>query len=254
MTGPKSKTNSSKRTGIPPRGKKTESKFYEKNAALRYDFLMSLARSLIFLTFVLACCALPSGSAVAAKSVGSPNLDDEADAAAPPENENEMRKSIDIAPPPPVPPGYERKQEYFHKYRQAISAQIGLVYDTKAASDGTDTLSRASVQYMFTTEGRLNFEGGADLLSDGSGAIHVSQRKIYGQSRFRPFIKAGAGVRIVPADQLATFLRHENYQIRAGGGLEHLVRDPYSVRIELELMASSRSQAGTLLVGGVASF
>lgn len=227
-----------------------ESKFYEKMRRMRYDFLMSLARPLVFLTFVLACCALPS-RALAAKALGSPNLDDPADAAAPPENEGEMRKSIDIAPPPPIPPGMERKQEYFHKYRQALTAQLGGVYDTKAKSDGTDMLSRLGAQYMFTTESRLNFEAGADLLSDGSGAIHVAQRKVYGQSRFRPYIKAGVGVRIVPSDQLATFLRHENYQLRLAGGFEHLVRDPYGFRLEAEIMASARSQAGSVLAGAV---
>jgi hypothetical protein len=215
---------------------------------------MSLARSLVFLTFVLACCTLPSVEAHAAKSLGSPNLDEEADAAAKPENEGEIRKSIDISPPPPIPPGYQQKQEYFHKYRQALTAQIGFVYDTKAVSDGTEMLSRLGAQYLFTTESHLNFEGGADLLSDGSGAIHVSQRKIYGQSRFRPYIKAGAGVRIVPADQLATFLRHENYQIRAAAGFEQLFKDPYSYRLEIEAMVSSRSQAGSVLVGLVNSF
>ncbi|MES2962455.1 MAG: hypothetical protein V4760_01100 [Bdellovibrionota bacterium] len=214
---------------------------------------MSFARSLVFLTFVVACCALPAPLR-AAKSLGSPNLDETTDAAGPSENEEEIRKSIDIAPQPAIPLGLERRQEYFHKYRQALTAELGFVYDTKAASSGTDLLSRLGAQYMFTTEKRENYEAGAHLLSDGSGAIHFAQRKVYGQSRFRPFIKAGAGVRIVPADQLATFLKHENYQIRVAGGMEQLVKVPYGVRIETELMVSSRSQAAAVLLGVVSSF
>ncbi|MEK7355200.1 MAG: hypothetical protein AAB250_02035 [Bdellovibrionota bacterium] len=131
---------------------------------------------------------------------------------------------------------------------------MGLVYDTKAESDGTGLLSRVGIQFMFMTESRFNFEGGADLLSDGSGSLQISQRRIWGQSRFRPYIKAGAGVRIVPADQLATFLKHENYQIRGAIGFERLVKDPYGARLELEVMVSTRSQAASLLLGGVWSF
>ena len=211
---------------------------------------MSFARSLVFLTFVLACCAgVPE--ARAAKELGAPNLDDKVESEAPPENEQEMRKSIDIAPPPPLPPGVEHHHEYFHKYRQALSALTGVVVDTK---DTSTYLSRLTAEYLVTTDNRLNFELGADLLSNGDGGISVAQRKIWGQSRFRPYVKAGAGVRVVPSDQLATFLRHENYQIRLGAGLEQLVKDPYGVRIELEAIVSSKSQMGSVMLGGVWSF
>lgn len=214
---------------------------------------MGILRLSVFLTFVLACC-VSLAPAHAAKTLGSPDLDDAENAVDRPENEEEMRRTVDIAPPPPLPDGYEKRQEYFHKYHQALTAHIGLVYDTKAADVGTGMLTRVGAQYLFQTKDRFALEGGADLLTDGSGSIQLAQRKIWGQSRFRPYIKAGAAVRIVPSDQLATFLKHENYQARFAGGFERLVKDPYGARVELELMVSARSQAASLLLGGVWSF
>ena len=211
---------------------------------------MVFRRFFVFPTFVLACCVL-AAPAYAAKSTSAPNLDDTQEATAPPENEKEIRSSIDIAAPPPPRPVSAEEKEYFYRYRSALTFQTGLVYDTRAVNDGTSFLTRLGTQYDFTTEDRRKYEGGADLLSDGSGSLEGFQRFVFGQGRFRPYVKGGLGLRVVPADQLATFLKYENYQLRGAAGLEQLVKDPIGLRVELEAMLSSRSLGLSLLFGGV---
>lgn len=198
----------------------------------------------VFLTFVLLAT-----SAHTAVNDPSPDFND------PPSNEasggivdESLRKSLDIAPAPPAPPVPAERRvrlDYFHKYRKGLSAMVAAVADTKRVQNEEGILTRGTVRYLFHDRDLKAFEGGADLDSDGTGAIHLARRFIYAQTKFRSYEKLGVAVRIDPDDQLGTFLRYQHYQLRGAAGFEYLWREPASYRIELEGSASFHSlQAG----------
>ena len=205
-----------------------------------------VVRNIVSLTFVLthACATL------AAPKTPSPDFNEPPPKYDSPTPESESKiQSLDIAPPPPAVEA-DREPEFFYRYRHAISFHAGFAYDTKSAAEGKPILSRFGAQYLFPVDLK-SYEAGADLLSDGAGVIHASRRWIYTRTKLRPYSKAGVGLRIVPADQLATFLKYDNYQIRGAIGFEEIVNVPTSFRMELEAMASTRSAQVSLLFGGV---
>lgn len=207
-----------------------------------------------FLTFVLVpTCALSLvvGSSISNAAVNDPDPDfvDVEKPVAPlsPEQE-ELRKSLDIAPAPPLPRG-ATQIEYFHKYRRGISLMGGAVIDTKRLQNKESALGRGSIRYLFKDRDLRAYEAGADVDSDGTGAILFTRRWIYSQTKFRPYEKLGLGIRIDPDDQLGTFLRYQHYQLRAGAGFEALISAPTSLRVELEASASFHSIQAALMAG-----
>jgi hypothetical protein len=180
----------------------------------------------------------------------SPDFTDVPPVEAPPSlDHKQIEHSVDITPEPPAPPNAARKLGYFHKYRQGLSALIYGVYDTQVAANGNSPLTRASLLYLFNDESLRAYEGGADLLSDGTGALSIARRWIYSRTRFRPYTKAGVALRIVPSDQLTTVLKLENYQVRGAAGFEHVLRAPISLRFEIEATASIISVQGLVGLG-----
>jgi hypothetical protein len=204
-----------------------------------------------FLTFVLVLCGWFLCGAVALAALADPNPDfvDPPQPEAPTTNDPEaLKNSIDIAPAPPAPPLTDRL-EYFHKYRRGLSALAGPVIDTKRIQNKESALMRGSIRYLFKDRNLKTYEAGADLDSDGTGAILLTRRWIYSQTKFRPYEKLGLGIRIDPDDQLGTFLRYQHYQLRAGAGFEVLIADPASFRLELEGSASFHSLQAALTAG-----
>lgn len=155
--------------------------------------------------------------------------------------QKEFSEATDIAPQPPARPVEARRLGYFHKYRQGLSI-LGLgVADSKQLQDPGGALFRTSLLYLFSDDALRGYEAGAELLSDGTGAISLSRRFIFERTRFRPYTKAGFAIRIDPKDQLATFLRYEHYRLIGAAGFELNLNDPISLRFECGLGASFRS-------------
>lgn len=127
----------------------------------------------------------------------------------------------------------------------------GTALDTKRIKNDESALMRGSLRYLFKDKELRGYEAGADLDSDGTGAILLTRRWIYSQTRFRPYEKLGLGIRIDPDDQLGTFLRYQHYQLRAGAGFEWLISDPASFRMELEGSASFHSLQAAITGGFV---
>jgi hypothetical protein len=206
----------------------------------------------LFPTYVLTLLLAVSHSALAAKDAPAPNLDetanaDNAEGPADPEKE----KSVDIAPAPPPRPS-QHKPEFFYKYRNELSPMMGIAYDTKAIDDErSGTLTVLSMRYHFATDTLAPFEIGAELLSNGSGAFAAQKRYNFSRTSLRPYTAIGAGIRIVPNDEIATLLKYEHYQLRASAGLEYLVYDPASFRIDVTGAITIKSVQVQALLGGV---
>lgn len=215
-----------------------------------------------FLTFVLVPVSMAAGigillmsrTAQSATSDPSPDFTDTAPVEESSDLDPMVKDSVDLTKVPPAPPsGLRAPPEYFYRYRRAITARVGLLYDTKASED-TNTHTLLGVQYLFPGPELKSYEAGADILSDGTGVAHAARRFIYSRTKFRPYTKAGVGVRIVPSDQLATFIRYENYQLRAAAGFEYLFfvyGKEMNVRLETEVTASFRSVQADATIGHV---
>lgn len=217
------------------------------NDALGYNFRMSIRCISLFLTLVLFVTF--AVSSVAHAIPNSPALDFENPSPPPPEatesDDVAKKAAIDITEPPP--PTFERSEaEYFYPYRHALSFRGGAVIDSGNGQAGP--IGLMGVQYLFPISNPLRqIEIGADLLSSSNGSIHAAQRFIHSRARLRPYSKMGLGIKIVPSEQLTTFLKYQNFQIRGATGIERLVYKTTSLRAELELVA------GTVGIQGIAT-
>lgn len=220
---------------------------YLKNRLLRYNFPMRKASTLLFLTFVLlGSIAHGAVNDSLPKIQSSPS---EADQKV--KDEDLKAQTIDVTAPPPGPLRSEQQREYFYPYRKSITVKLGQVFGSKPAKDSSTLWTIGSVEYLFHTPDMKAWEAGADLLSVGVGALHLSRNYIYSRTQLRPYTKIGGGVRIVPEDQLVTFVRFQHYQLRAAAGVEYLTWRKFSSRIEAGALASLEDFQAQLTLGFV---
>ena len=198
-------------------------------------------RVFLFPTFVLACTVAISSAALAAKTSPSPDFDAPEKTQAPESAADAVaRESIDIAKPPPLKAGEGSQREYFYPYRQAMTVRAGQAFSTVSTND-TNTPLLGGIEYELMTEERKTYEAGADLMSDGTGALSLAKRWIYTRSRLRPYTKAGVGLLVRPADGLAALVNFVNFRADGAAGAEYLVRKAQSVRLELEAAISTKA-------------
>jgi hypothetical protein len=216
---------------------------------------MSRLRAFLFLTLVQSTLIIAySHASEAAPTKSTPDMTTTPATEDRSEPLDQKRlETIDITQPSGPPPKIERTVEYFYRYRKAFTARLGAGYDSKAAADGKGNLYDAGISVLLPYQ-LQSYEAGADLFSDGSGLLHAYQRFIHGTGRIRPYSKIGAGVRIVPEDQLATVLRYQHYQLRGGGGIEFMTKEPISARMDFEAALSARGAQALLTVGCVVAW
>ena len=142
---------------------------------------------------------------------------------------------VDIAKPKPLILIHQ-DEDYFYPYSRALSARFGGVFDSQKISDN-GILFLAGVIYLYRHKPNEYYDFGFDVRNDSYGTIHAERRWISGRARTRTYTKVGFGLNLVPNDQLATFLKVKNYQVRTGVGLEKTFINPMSMRYEFELLA-----------------
>lgn len=200
---------------------------------------MRLKAASYLLTFVvLALPAVTPRAALATPRTETSEIEEETAGEVPHASDpldKEIIETIDISPPPKINRQLDRidHSEYFYRYRKSMSPRIGITYDTDVYLEKS-FIYLAGFQYLFPTKDLTSYEGGADLMSDGTGYAHFAQRWFLTRTRFRPYAKAGGAIHIVPRQALTTFLKFENYQIRGAVGAERLIAPPLSLRFEFE--------------------
>lgn len=201
---------------------------------------MGVLRALLFPTFVLIVSLSVPPTSFAAKTTPSPDID------APEENKKivepaplEDRGTVDVIVTPPPKSGIRSEEEYFHPFRHGFSLRAGRVSSSVTTND-TSTPYIGGVQFMFTAPSLRAYEAAADLLSDGTGALHLARRWIYTRTKLRPFTKAGFGILVKPEDALAFLVNFSNYRVHGAAGAEYLLRKSQSLRIELEAAVSMK--------------
>ena len=160
-----------------------------------------------------------------------------------PTAEEEARaQTVHVTPAPPFTPDAANAKDYFFKYRNAVTIRSG-VEDTQNPGPVLGVL------LLYSTRELKSFEAGADLSRDGNGTLHIAVRHLLERERIRWFYKYGTGIRVVASDQLVTFLRLKNWQLRGGGGFEWTLSDPISLRFDLEAILGSEKLSALGTVG-----
>ncbi|MBN8540027.1 MAG: hypothetical protein J0L82_06535 [Deltaproteobacteria bacterium] len=211
---------------------------------------MAMPLSRIWLSLMLIFLAVTSVSmtsvSVAATPPPSPDLTESTDKSPPATPEEiDRARQVELTEPPPIQET-ARESDYFYQYRQGLLVRGGLLLDFNQA----DTLgSDFGFQYRFPFRNSQRLEIGADLLNEGVGILHAARFHFLDDSRMRWFYKYGLGIRIVPAQQLVTFLKLANWQARIGGGLEWTIEDPFSIRLDLESTFSTEKLTAISTIG-----
>ncbi len=214
-----------------------QSKFYKHLTGFRYNFLMFTQRVPLFLTLVLLTSVFITSMGFAAKPPPSPDFDDSKTGTEKNEGkiDDRTRDLIDISPaPPPRPNEALQRREYFYPYRRAITLRGGEIRSS-VERNGTKTPKMTGIQVLYTTLEQESYEASADLLTDGSGVLQFGPRYIFSRSEFRPYASVSGRILVNPADGLALFVNFASFQVAGAAGIEYLVHEAQSLRLQGEV-------------------
>lgn len=135
----------------------------------------------------------------------------------------------------------------YYPYQQALTFRYGQAGDL-SSSKFNDNMT--GFQYLFPKFLSPKLEAGADLHDGGKGHIHAGARWIaWERSYFRPSAKVGLDHLVDSSENLATFAKIENLYVRATATLEYVMWNPYSVRLEGEILVSTKTAIGEVTLG-----
>lgn len=141
------------------------------------------------------------------------------------------------------PPGELR----YYPYQQALTFRTG--YESDFPKIGVDDWV-LGFQYMFPKFLSPRLEAGADLHREGNGHLHVGVRWIHNEkSYFRPSAKLAFDHMTESKYGFATLSKFENYYLRGGGTLEYVAWNPYSIRLDNEVIVNFEKFRFLLLIG-----
>jgi hypothetical protein len=165
--------------------------------------------------------------------------------------EIDRAKQIEITTPPPVRLRTDRSRNYFYHYRQALSFHGGLSSNIESFNSASSTMG---FQYRFSLTQGNRVEVGADLLTSGTGLIHASRFHFLDDDRFRFFYKYGLEVRVIPSEELVTFLKLVNWRARLASGFEWNTWDSIGLRLDLEAHIGTSDRTLVAIAGLAYSF
>lgn len=164
--------------------------------------------------------------------------------------ESPSNENLSIAEPPALgasdnlpkvsDPGY-------YAYRQALTMRAGQAMETSEEDSGGNVLG---FQYLFPKFLSPKLEAGADVHEHGYGHLHAGLRYFWWEREyFRPSYKLAVDHRLDAKENLATFAHLDNYYFRVSGTLEYVFKNPWSVRLEPELLANLKNQQLVVTLG-----
>lgn len=222
--------------------------------SLAYSRMKSRKKAVQHLFFISLMTATISAAEFARAATPPPapdlTLEKTADPPATPE-EIQRAHEVEITEPPPTRLRVDTSREYFYKYRQALSFHGGLTSEIRDIASPASTIG---FQYRFQFPENGRSEIGADLLTSGNGLIHASRFFFLDDSRFRLFYKYGLEVRVVPSEELVTFLKLANWRVRMAAGFEWNTWQAIGIRMDLEAHVGVNEQFISALLGAAYSF
>jgi len=135
----------------------------------------------------------------------------------------------------------------YYPYRQQLTFRTG--YDSEYPKIAVDNWV-LGFQYLFPKFLAPKLEAGADLIEGGSGHLHAGMRWMaWEKSYFRPSVKVGLDHLADGKEGLATLTDWEHYFIRGSACLEYVVWNPFSLRLEHEILANFDKMRAVLTLG-----
>lgn len=171
---------------------------------------------------------------------GAPTFEDKPDAASPtgtfqpatPRLQDDM--AVAPAPQEPMTAMPARGEADYYPYQQALIVRAGKSTNLPKIALNDSVLGFA---YLFPKFLSPKLEAGADLHEYGRGHVHAGVRWIYFErSLFRPSVKAGLDHFFDANYGLGTLARREDWYARGSATLEYALANPYSLRLELEML------------------
>lgn len=149
----------------------------------------------------------------------------------PPPDEN-----LSIVTPKPLQGPVPKVNARYYSYRQALTFRGGVAAEVRKA-EWNDTVW--GFQYLFPKFLSPKLEAGADVHQHGRGHIHAGLRWFpWERDFFRPSYKVSIDHFVDSEKNLATLTEWGNYYVRFSGTLEYVAWDPFSVRLEPELVVN----------------
>jgi hypothetical protein len=169
-----------------------------------------------------------------------------------PEQENPwpttpIDQDLSIAKPPRLDHPPEPIDAHYYPYQQQLTFRYGQASDFPKINVNDNV---TGFQYLFPKFLSPKLEAGADLHDGGRGHIHAGARWIYlERSYFRPSLKLGLDHLINANENLATLTQIDNMYLRTTATLEYVTWNPYSLRLEAELLFGSKNTVAEMTLG-----
>jgi len=138
---------------------------------------------------------------------------------------------------------------YFYRYNRSFSPHVGYQKSFNPDGNENDVLG---FHYMFASGDSANhWELSLQLVTGGFGQFFACWKHVFNPTdRLRPFVRIGPGGHISPDQFLATFLYSKNWLATAGGGFEYVMKDPMSLRLELNAQSDLNVAASYNILAG----
>lgn len=158
-----------------------------------------------------------------------------------------LDSNMALTPPPAVTEKGPPPDPHYYPYHQAFTVRSGYDSDFPKLSFNNWVLG---FQYLFPKFLSPKLEAGADLIDNGTGHLHAGVRYYYHEkSYFRPSAKISLDHLAESENGLATLTKFENYFARGSVTLEYVVANPYSLRLEGELLINFKKTHTFIVLG-----
>lgn len=152
-----------------------------------------------------------------------------------------------VSPPPQLMGKPRPPNARYYPYQQQLTYRTG--YDSDYPKLGLENWV-IGFQYLFPKFLSPKLEAGADLIDGGGGHLHIGMRWIRTErSYWRPSVKAGLDLHTDGKEGLATVTKWENYYMRLSACAEYVVWNPFSLRLEHEILMNFDEMQAVLTLG-----
>ncbi|HMN68767.1 MAG TPA: hypothetical protein PKC28_09550 [Bdellovibrionales bacterium] len=156
-------------------------------------------------------------------------------------------ENMSVSPPPDTPVSTPSAKARYYPYRQALTFRAGQASELEDVDFDDYVLG---FQYLFPKFLSPKLEAGADLQKDGVGHLHAGVRYYkWERSYFRPSVKVALDHMAEAEENLATLVEFDNYFLRLSATLEYVVWNPFSLRLEPEILMNHKDRYLVVTVG-----
>lgn len=131
--------------------------------------------------------------------------------------------------------------QFFFSYEESftIRASVGLNFKELKKTEGDkDPWLVLGMRYMLPNTTAHHQEYGLDLATDDNSRLYVSggyKHILDRTENLRPYFKIGAAIRFDEGDKLETPFDFKSWSLVGSMGIEDLIKDPHSLRADLDL-------------------